>query len=227
MNNSLLKKTILLVDDELSLREIMVDVFDGQGANILQASGGKEALEVVKKKQVDLVISDIRMPLGNGVDFLKQVTTLDILNRPKVMLVSGFADYDIADLYEMGADGFIPKPFQFENMLQLANRTLTPLELKFNTTPSSLLDAKKVKFSDQNRVRWGRGGFSLYSDVFYNLLTPIHFDIANVKGIGLVRWSMQGAVGVEVFYAEPTSRDQVISLIQAESANVPFLRKLK
>ena len=114
---------ILIVDDEPDVRDILVDIFEEFETIICQASNGKEALEIIQKNRVDLVISDIRMPNGDGVELLCNIKDQDVF-KPIVILMSGFMDTSIQDLHNMGADAYFSKPFETERILETAQELI-------------------------------------------------------------------------------------------------------
>jgi len=82
-----------------------------------QASNGKDALEIIKINKVDLVISDIRMPNGDGVELLCNIKDQNVC-KPIVILMSGFTETSVKDLYQMGADAYFSKPFEASHILK-------------------------------------------------------------------------------------------------------------
>lgn len=109
-------KTILVVDDEADLREILSEEFQDMGATVLSAENGRVAAELARSHKVDIIISDIRMPGGDGVELLKSVREMYPQSPPHVFLVTGFSDLSQSQAIAMGAQGMISKPF---NLVQL------------------------------------------------------------------------------------------------------------
>ncbi len=110
-------KTILVVDDEPELREIICDECRYLGHVVLEASNGLQALEVLKNNNVDVVLSDVRMPGGDGVALLKGLKTISN-HKPKVFMMSGFSDYSETQLKELGAEGLLSKPFDIQKIIR-------------------------------------------------------------------------------------------------------------
>ncbi len=107
-------KTILLVDDEETLREIIAMQLEDDGYNILQAGSGNDAFEIVKKNEIDLIISDMRMPNGSGEDLLKSLNNLD--KKPPFILVTGFSELTKDDAIKLGAHDMLSKPIDFDEL---------------------------------------------------------------------------------------------------------------
>src|SRR5665647_200205 len=102
--------TILIVDDEELLREALAFDFRRRGYNVILAGSGKEALAFLEKNHVNVVISDVRMPNGNGLELLAAIKKRNVF-LPVVMLITGFADLSLEEAYNLGADAVFPKPF--------------------------------------------------------------------------------------------------------------------
>ena len=112
-------ETVLLVDDEVVIINVVKAILEGMGYNVLIARCGEEAIEVYKKngQEIDLVLLDMSMPFMGGsetYDSLKEVNP-DV----KVLLTSGYSiDGQAAEILERGCDGFIEKPFTINELSQ-------------------------------------------------------------------------------------------------------------
>ena len=104
------KYTLLVVDDDETLRSLMEKDFVMRGFNVLTAHNGPSAFELVKSNRIDLVISDIRMPGGDGMSLLKQIKE-HIPDMPAVIFVSGYSDVTEAAAISKGAKKLVAKPF--------------------------------------------------------------------------------------------------------------------
>lgn len=111
-------KNVLVVDDELELRRAVIFDLKRRGCIIFEAACGADAIEIVKKNRIDIVVSDVRMPNGNGVDLLKQIRELHP-EIPIVVLATGFADLREPEALSMGAYALIEKPINRQKMLGL------------------------------------------------------------------------------------------------------------
>jgi excisionase family DNA binding protein len=101
--------TILVVDDEPAIRELMVVALATQARDVLTAGSGEEAVAIVKRSAVDLVVLDLAMPGMNGVDTFRAIRSL----RPTlpVLIVTGYPDSDLmAQVLEIGPFTVISKP---------------------------------------------------------------------------------------------------------------------
>jgi DNA-binding NtrC family response regulator len=117
------EQTILIVDDEIMLCDSMADYYKIDGYKVLKAYGGKEALEVLDCNQVDLIISDVRMPNGDGEFLLTEVRKKDAKNPPMV-LVSGFSELTREKAKELGAIDLLEKPIDFDSLDRIVEEKL-------------------------------------------------------------------------------------------------------
>ena len=105
------KYIILVVDDELSLRDSIVFDLKRKGFTALTAGNGVEAFNITQLNKVDLIISDIRMPGGDGIQLLEQIRKLHS-SLPAIVLMTGFADISEEECIAKGAQAVIVKPFE-------------------------------------------------------------------------------------------------------------------
>lgn len=102
--------TILIAEDDEVLRKTIVFDFKRKGFNVLDTDNGKTAFELIKANEVHLVISDIRMPEGDGVSLLERIRS-NFPNVPVVIFITGFADVTEAECIAKGAKKVLAKPF--------------------------------------------------------------------------------------------------------------------
>ncbi len=133
-------KTLLIVDDEPIIRDLCARAL--KGFKILQANDGQEAIELLRKQTIDVVLTDVMMPRLNGLDLLRQVKeeTPDQI----VILMTGYTEKEvILQALKAGADEFISKPI---NLLQLRTTIYKILEKKhLRQQLTSLQQADKLK----------------------------------------------------------------------------------
>lgn len=120
-------KTVLIVDDSNTMRKIVSRALRQAGidfSEILEAGDGQEALDVLAKSKVDVVLSDINMPNMTGLEFLKAKSENAAIKNIPVVMISTETGADIIDQAKaLGAKGAVKKPFTPE----LINETLGPL----------------------------------------------------------------------------------------------------
>lgn len=111
-------KNVLVVDDELELRRAVIFDLKRRGCTTYEAACGSEAVEIVKIHKIDIVVSDVRMPNGDGIDLLRQIREIHI-EIPIVLLATGFADLSEPEALKLGAYALIDKPINRQKMLGL------------------------------------------------------------------------------------------------------------
>lgn len=136
---------ILIVDDEKNMRRILSTILQGEGHVVVEAAGVKEAIELVSTAQFDLILTDQKMPDGDGLSVIAAARDADP-SLPVVMLTA-FATVDLAvEAMRLGAFDFIAKPFTPEVLLAVTKRAAERAEL--------------LRENDRLRGEIGRLGFS-------------------------------------------------------------------
>ncbi len=115
--DDLKKYTLLIVDDEEMLRDVLVFEFERKGFTVLSAENGVAAFELVSKNKIDLVISDMRMPEGDGMSLLEKIRKFDS-KIPTVIFITGFADVTEAECIAKGAHKVLAKPFNRKELME-------------------------------------------------------------------------------------------------------------
>ena len=105
-------KTILIVDDEPDVLEVVEMLLLSEKYRVLKAKNGIEAIDVASKETPDLVILDIMMPEMDGVEVCRKMREMDNMReKPIVMFSAKLSAIDKKESFDAGADGFITKPF--------------------------------------------------------------------------------------------------------------------
>ncbi len=108
-------KTILVVDDELTIVEIVATILENEGYEVLTAGDGKEALAYLEKSKVDLVLSDMMMPVMDGRELCKRIEAHPVHNSIPIILMS--ATHNASRLDGCRHAEFLQKPFEMHNLL--------------------------------------------------------------------------------------------------------------
>ena len=107
----MVKPEILIVDDEMSVRSVLVQVLERYGYAVTEAADGEQALERLKEKQFALVITDIKMPVMSGLEVLKK--TRQSYPDTQVIIITSHASLDTAvEALRFGAYDYLFKPFE-------------------------------------------------------------------------------------------------------------------
>ena len=118
-------KTILLVDDEYSIIEVLAYLLEEEGFAVLTASNGRAALEQASEKVPDVVVTDQMMPVMTGAELLAALKKHPRLQHVPVILMTSAP---LAATRQLSWDDFISKPFAFSELLQAVRRVLPKLE---------------------------------------------------------------------------------------------------
>jgi two-component system chemotaxis response regulator CheY len=112
----------LIVDDSSVMRKIVARALQQGGLSlgqILEAGNGAEALEILRREKVDLVLSDINMPVMDGLEFVRQLRSVEnALGVPVVMITTEGSESHVMEAISCGARGYIRKPFTPDQMKQ-------------------------------------------------------------------------------------------------------------
>ena len=115
-DNILKDLSILVVEDDPDLLGILSEFLAMQGADVAQAVNGKEALEMISTKKFDLVLSDVQMPVMDGVELVRAIKRKG-KDSPTVFLTTGHSSLDEISAQDLGAAAFIVKPFKLQQLL--------------------------------------------------------------------------------------------------------------
>lgn len=120
--NDTIKKTVLVVDDEEIIRNFLSEVLDDK-FDVSLASDGDEAIEKIKKRRFDLIITDLKMPRVPGEDVVKFARQQDPTS--KVIVISGFSSlYTVSQSINNGACAFLSKPFSIKELIETVTKAV-------------------------------------------------------------------------------------------------------
>jgi two-component system response regulator PilR (NtrC family) len=123
------KPRILIVDDEQSMRDMLRIVLRRDGFDVTLAANGKEAIELLQKERIDLLLSDIRMPDVSGVEVLRAAK--DVNKDIVAFMMTAFASTDSAvEAMRLGAVEYFTKPFNMDELRLKVRQHLETMRLK-------------------------------------------------------------------------------------------------
>lgn len=242
-------KTVLIVDDEKHLREILRFDLRKFRYRILEAADGQQALQIAGQESIDLVISDVRMPLMTGDQLLQNLRNRNAAHPPFVFMTA-FADISSEEALAQGAEAFLRKPLGKQEIVDVVKKALIPKETRWAQTDITGESARKIDFSTEPAI-WefeaksssgeiGQGGMFLpMIDDFPSSFELLHFkidlnEIGTLKGVGQVRWvrqeeydGLQTGIGMEFLQLEEQSRGALLKYLRANSpkAYIPLGKK--
>lgn len=116
------QSSILVVDDERSMLSLLEKILSQDGYQVYLATNGREALAVIEKQHVDIIITDVKMPELDGFGLLKIVK--NEYPEISVIMMTGYGDtYTVKDALLLGADEYITKPFRSPEISLVVERT--------------------------------------------------------------------------------------------------------
>lgn len=120
-------KTIMVVDDSASLRQVVGMALRGAGYDVIEAQDGKDALSKLNGQKIHLVVSDVNMPNMDGIALVKEIKNLPNYKfTPIIMLTTEGAADKKAQGQAAGAKAWIVKPFQPAQLLDAVSKLIMP-----------------------------------------------------------------------------------------------------
>lgn len=120
-----MNKTILLVDDSTSIRETVAFFLEEEGYKVIKADNGQNALEKLDGRSISLVLTDLHMPVMNGIELIKNIRGMDNYSKlPIVLLTTETLIEKKKDAKAAGATAWINKPFNKEQLLKVLKKLL-------------------------------------------------------------------------------------------------------
>lgn len=160
-------KTILIVDDEDRIREMLKLMLQNRGYNVFEAANGTEALQAFSAISPDMVILDVMMPVMDGFACLKEIRKKS--DCPVLMLTAKGEDYDQVDGLQNGADDYIIKPF---TPMILATR----IEVLFRRSKENQ-ESKSIfgdlRIDEKSRMAYVKNNPALLNRKEFDLLTTL------------------------------------------------------
>lgn len=122
-----MSKTILIVDDSASIRQVVSITLKGAGYDVIEAIDGKDGLAKLDGKKIHLIISDVNMPNMDGISMVKEIKQMPSYKfTPIVMLTTEGSDDKKQQGKSAGAKAWIVKPFKPAQMLQAVSMLVLP-----------------------------------------------------------------------------------------------------
>ncbi|HSI22863.1 MAG TPA: response regulator [Methylophilaceae bacterium] len=120
-------KTVLIVDDSASLRQVVSIALKGAGYDVIEGVDGKDALTKLDGQKIHLIISDVNMPNMNGIEFVKAAKQLPAYKfTPVIMLTTESGEALKQEGQAAGAKAWVVKPFQPAQMLAAVSKLILP-----------------------------------------------------------------------------------------------------
>jgi len=143
-----LNYSLLYVEDEDYIREVVVEYLEELFFTIYEASNGKEALEMYYDKKPDIIITDIRMPKMNGLAFAREIRQRD-KSTPIVITTTYATTEYLLDAVELNLIKYLVKPIEEEHLLEAINLCVRQIE---NRSPSVVKLSSQYKYDTYNQT---------------------------------------------------------------------------
>jgi len=163
LNND--KKTILIVDDEKPIVDILVHNLEKEGYNTLEANDGLTAIEIAIEKRPDLILLDIMLPKLDGLSVCKRIK--NVYNVPILMLTAKDSEIDKILGLELGADDYVTKPFSVRELIARVKANLRKIEVNtINNDVNRIKDKEDKKETNKTENKLEIGILKLDLDKF-------------------------------------------------------------
>ena len=228
------KASILVVDDEPVLLSLMSEWFQQIAGHVFGAANGVQALEILGAHKIDLIVTDIRMPVMDGITLLKKVKAIGS-HTPGVIFITGFADLEVREAYDLGGEALLEKPILHHELIDIMQRSLLepherwrkPLDLSaypvLSRSFASLAEAQR-----ECLIAFGRGGLCMNAGGFLmegpiNIELTFRADDYILSGQGIIRWlaHQDDQIGIELTYVTEASRARLIEVVQPAVSFIP------
>lgn len=114
---------ILVVDDQLGVRKLLLEAFKEDGYHVELAASGQEALEKVSQSRPNVILMDMKMPGMNGLDTLAEIEKIE--SSIEVIVMTAYGELElVAEAQKMGVKEYVTKPFDINTLRGIVERTL-------------------------------------------------------------------------------------------------------
>src|SRR5262245_41359771 len=120
-----MSKTIMIVDDSLSMRQVLGQTLQGAGFQVVEGVDGRDALDKLAKKPVDLLITDLNMPIMDGIQLIEKARALPSCRTTPILMLTTETDATKKQAGRAaGATGWLVKPFQPDQLLATVRKVI-------------------------------------------------------------------------------------------------------
>jgi len=162
------KERILVVDDEITVREMVSKIINLLGHEVITAGSGKEALEILKNATFSIMITDIKMPEMDGFELMKAVRN-QFPDTHIICMTAHGGSYTYTDVVGVGAKDYITKPFTIDEMRAKLNRVIREKDLIIDLTQKST----ELEKANEELKRLDQMKSTFISSVSHELRTPL------------------------------------------------------
>lgn len=152
------KKTILVVDDEKAIINLLKIHLEKEGYNVIEANDGLEAIDIAAEKKPDLILLDVMIPKLDGLSVCKRIKNM--MNVPVLIVSAKDEELDKIVGLELGADDYITKPFSIRELLARVKANLRKSDMSLNSEnkkqiQEELQEKKQSEIKRTNTIKVG------------------------------------------------------------------------
>jgi len=219
---------ILVVDDELELLEIFSSWLGRAGCRVLTAPNGAEALQILHEHRVDVLISDMRMPIMDGAMLVRKLRLMDV-PQPKIIFVSGYGNVTRREIFGMGVEALLDKPLSRSRLIGALEHCLADNEERWSKpSPEPMAQRLSLEMESLEEAvatcafNLGSGGCCLVANAPLKEEATIALSVRfareglHIEAQGTVAWfdDSLNRVGVVFEYLDPECRQWVLRRIE-------------
>ncbi|MDR0696590.1 MAG: response regulator transcription factor [Christensenellaceae bacterium] len=197
---------ILIVDDEIQIRNLVRKYGESAGFEVIEAVDGEDAIRRAEISEPDIIVMDIMMPVLDGFSATKEIRKTSPV--PVIMLSARDEEYNKIHGFESGADDYVIKPFSGKELMLRINAILS----RGQKSSDSIYEAKNLKVDFNARLVWIEGERVDLSPKEYELL----FFMINNKGLALSRHLLLNKIWGFDYYGDDRTIDTHIKVLRKD-----------
>lgn len=199
---------LLVVDDEVRIRELIRKYAEFEGHTVEEAGDGMQAIEVCRKNKYDLIIMDVMMPELDGFSACREIRKFS--DTPVIMLSARGEEYDKIHGFELGSDDYVVKPFSPKELMMRVNAVLKRSEGKFAESEKDVFTYEGLTVDFSARIVTIDGKRAEMTPKEYELF----FYMVKNKGLALTREKLISEVWGYDFFGDERTLDTHIKLLR-------------
>ncbi|MGG5738224.1 MULTISPECIES: response regulator transcription factor [Bacillus] len=203
-----MNKTVLLVEDERRLREIVSDYFRNEGFEVIEAEDGKKALELFAEHEIDLIMLDIMLPEIDGWSVCRRIRKESAV--PIIMLTARSDEDDTLLGFELGADEYVTKPFSPKVLVARAKTLLKRADGAVGVTEENAMSLAGIEVNRLSRTVLVEGEEIILTHKEFELLVYLMEN----KGIVLSRQHLLDQLWGYDYYGDDRTVDTHIKKLR-------------
>lgn len=176
---------LLIAEDEKSLREKVTGNVDWEGLDykLFVAKDGEEALEIIKREPIDILVTDIRMPGMDGLELTERAKSIN--DQLKVIIISGHAEFELAQSsIRLGVEDYLLKPFRTKRLLDVVEKTRTKIAAERERMEHQRRQEELARQNLERRIRDVFGWLASARSLFRQAQAPIRHRLGEVLRTG-------------------------------------------